>query len=490
MDQPLPDYQCASYRRQAPTWAYLDDLYVGSSAWVNRSSDGAISPNTKAQSYLPKFRREHAEDYKARLSRTPYADRFAQALRDFVGLIFHNELRFSEDFAPIVQEHFSNLDQEGSSAVVLFSQMALAAMRRGHTFALIDCPASSNSQVSLADVRNLRPYWVHVHAHQVLSWRTVVFNGKRQLVQAIIRQVRSIPVGEFGEQEEVSYLVLRPGRYDTYTIAVNASDKSKKVAIHHNDRSGVHGIIRNGAIEPFKFIPLVCLYGGLQTGYFESQPPLKTLADMNCTHYQLYSDHLSKIHYCCFPVAVRTGVMAEEEELVLGPGVTIDAPPGGGFLWVEPSASSIAESRKEIEALEIAMDFLGTQYLIKPSDRQASTVSLIQAAKVESSLELFARAFTQGINQALAIHCAYLSISPGAITLDTKFFQQSSTDANLLQGYVSFYDRLLTMPPVARRSLLALAQRRGYIPSDMDIDAELATLPLVENQVQLVENHA
>lgn len=478
MNQPLPDYQCASYRRQAPTWAYLDDLYFGSSAWIDRAADGTVKPNSKAQSYLPKFRKEHGDDYVARLVRTPYADRFAQAIRDFVGLIFHNEVRLSDDFPPIVFGHFANLDQEGNSSTVLWSQMALAAMRRGHTFALIDCPASSNSQVSLADVRNLRPYWVHIHAHQVLSWRTQVFNGKRQLVQAIIRQVRSIPDGAFGEQEEVSYLLLRPGRYDTYTIVVDSSDKSKKRAIHHTDRSGIHGIIRNGKIEPFTFIPLVCFYGGLQTGYFESQPPLKTLADMNATHYQLYSDHLSKIHYCCFPVAVRTGVMAEEDDLVLGPGATIDAPPGGGFLWVEPSASSIAESRKEIEALEIAMDFLGTQYLVKPGDRQAAMVSLIQAAKVESSLELFARAFTQGINQALAIHCAYLGLTaPGTVQLDTKFFQQSNSDSNLLQSYVSLYDRLLALPPGARRSLLQLAQRRGYIPSDMDIDSELAQLP-------------
>lgn len=476
MNQPLPDYQCAGYRRQVPLWTYLDALYVGDSAWLDRSGDGSVRPNSKAQVYLPKFSREAQSDYVARLLRTPYSDRFAAALRDFIGLIFHNPLAFSEDFPPILHQHFSNLDQQGNEAVVLFSQMALAAMRRGHTFVLIDCPTRLPGQVSLADAQVIRPYWVHIQPHQVLSWRTVIHNSQRQLSQVVIQQSQLVPDGEFGEQEEISYLVLRPGRYDTYTIEVNPQNKSQRRAIHHPQRSGLSGIIRGNRVEPLPFIPLICLYGGLQTGVFESQPPLKTLADLNATHYQLYSDHLSKIHYCCFPVAVRTGVMAEEEDLILGPGAVVDAPPGGGFLWVEPSASSFAESRREIEALELAMDFLGTQYLVKPSDRQAAQVSLIQAAKVESSLELFARAFTQGLNQALAIHCAYLGLPAASLKLDTQFFQQSA-DPNQLQGLVHLVDRLISLPPSARQLLLTLAQRKGYLPTDLDLAAMLSQLP-------------
>lgn len=477
---PLPDYQCAAHRRMAPLWRFLDDIYQGSEAWVTRSPDGTIAPNAKTQNYLPRFSKEHSKDYQARLIRTPYSDRFASALRDFVGLIFHNDLRFSENFAPVISEHLSNLDQSGSSAVVLLSQMALAAMRRGHTFAMIDCPNYTQRQPTLADSQTIRPYWVHVEAPQVLSWRSQVLNGKRVLTQVVIRNVELVADGAFGEREETFYLVLTPGRYDTYTIAVDPNDKSKRRAVYHPDRSGVHGIVRNGAIVPFGFIPLVCFYGGLQTGFFESLPPLKTLADLNLTHYQLYSDHLTKIHSCCYPQAVAPGL--DDEDITLGPGTVLRPPLGGAFLWVEPSAGSIAQSRLEIEALEVSMDFLGTQYLVKPSDRQAAMVSMVQAAKVESSLELFARAFEQGINEAIAIHAAYLGVSEaGTVRLDTKFFQQSNSDPNLLQSYLNMFDRLLALPPAARRPMLEIAKRRGYLP-DIDVEAMLQTLPLQVSQ--------
>jgi hypothetical protein len=472
-DIALPDFQCAAYRRQLPQWQRLDDLFTGSSAWTNQA-DGRITPNDRTPLYLPRFAKEHSKDYEARLVRTPYSDRFAQAIKDFVGLIFHNDLRFSEEFPPILQEHFTSVDGEGTNAVVLFSQMAIACMRRGHTFVMVDCP-NSNHPSTLASQKAIRPYWVHIHPQQVLSWRSVVYQGKRHLTQVVIQQTQMVPAGAFGEQEVKSYLVLRPGRYDTYTIAVEPNSSTRHL-VHHPERSGIHGIIRNGKVEPFKMIPLACIYGGLKTGLFESEPPLNTLADLNLTHYQMYSDHLSKIHYCCFPTPVRVGMMAEEDDLILGPGVTVDVPPGGAFLWAEPSATSIAESRKEIEALELAMDFLGTQFLVKPSDRQAAMVSLVQAAKVESTLDLFARSFAQGINQALTLHAAYLDIAPGTISLDTSFFQQNNTDTNLLHAFTTLYDRLLAYPEGARRSLLNLAQRRGFIPPEIDIDAELLNL--------------
>lgn len=479
MDVNLPNFESAAYRSMAPTWRYLDDLYQGSGAWIDRSPTGTVKPNAKAKAYLPQFTNESEDDYHARLTRTPFATRFADAIRDFVGLILHNGIRFSDESHPIL-EHWGNLDRQGNSGIVLLSQMALAVMRRGHTFALLDVPKLPDSPIDQLTAKQIRPYWVHLHAHQVKSWRSVVRNGVEVLDRAVIEQCRIVPDGAFGEREETSYLLLTPGRYDTYTIVqVDTNAGKKPQAVHHPDRSGQYGVVRSGRIEPLSDIPLVCFYGGTRTGFFTSTPPLKSLADLNVTHYQLYSDHLSKIHYCCFPVAVRIGAMADEEELILGPGALVDAPPGGSFLWVEPNSSSVVVSRQELEAIEIAMDFLGVQYLIKPSDRQAAMVSLIQAAKVESSLELFARSFEQGINQALAVHSAYLGVAPLTATLDTKFFNQNSSDPNLLNGYLALFERLATLPDQLRASLLQLLTRRGFVPEDFDLGT-LASVPTFE----------
>lgn len=476
MATPLPNYQCASYRRQAPLWAYLDDVFVGSEAWLSRNTDGTVSPNAKTATYLPKEPAELPENYKSRLARSPFSDRFAQAIRDFVGLILTNGVKFIE-VPDIIQEHWKNIDNAGMPGDAFVAQVAIAAMRRGHSFIMVDASAvPAGNVISISEAASRRPYWIHIQAPQVINWRYIVVGGQKILTQATICQTQMIPDGEYGEREETTYLVLRPGRFDTYLIE-GQGEQAK--AIHLPQRSGVHGIVKNGRVEPFRFIPLVCDYGGDRQlsdgseGFFESRPPLKVLADLNIAHYQTYSDHRSKIHRCCFPVPVRLGAMGDQGDLVLGPDTVVDVPPGGDFGWREPNASSLDKSRQELQDLETAMDFLSGQYLIKPGDRQAAAVSRVQAAKVESSLYLFAQAIVQGVNQALQIHAAYLGLpSGGRIELQTKFYQQNQ-DAQMLLGYLSLFEKLQQLPPDERRSLLELLKEKGFLSEEFDTEGAL-----------------
>lgn len=437
----LPDFECDGYRSQLPTWRYLSHLYQGSTAWIEYLPDGSIRPTKLSQRYLPQFLKEHDKDYAARLARSPYVDRFATAIRDFVGLIFHQGLDWSDGELP---PYLDNLDNRGNSAIVVFSRLAIEAMKSGHTFALVTAAGG-------------RPYVVPIAVEQVKDWATAIRDGVEVLERCTV---------EFRHSSgQISYLVLSPGRYDYYTIAESkdSSGQVQRTAVYHADRSGQFGVTRSGVLEPFDFIPLVCLYGGTQTGFFRSLPPLKSLADLNLAHYQLYSDHLNKIRLCCFPVPVRAGTMGDQDELVLSPSVTVDLPPGGSFFWAEPNAGSIELSRREIEAIESAMDFLGLQYLVKPSDRQAAMVSMVQAAKVESSLELFVRSFVQGLNQVVAIYCRYLGLLPSQLGLNTKFHLDQTADPALLQAYVQVVQALANLPDDLRLYLLDLLRSRGFL---------------------------
>lgn len=465
MNPNLPNFESAAYRAMAPVWRYVDDLFEGSSAWIERLPNGTIKATAKSQIYLPSFSREHPKDYQSRLSATPYVDRFATAIRDFVGLILHNGVRFNNR-SPVMAEHWKNIDNRGNSGEVFLSELAIAVMRRGHSFVLVDSPAADSDVVP-------RPYWVHVHAPQVKNWRSENRNGKELLSQVTIERCELVADGGFGEKMQTSYLVLSPGRYATYVIEGKGDDQK---LVELPGRSGVHGVRRGDQIAPLGSLPLVPVYGGSQSGFLQSTIPLKTLADLNLTHYRLFSDHLNKVHLCCFPTPVRVGTMGEQPELVLGPGVTVDVPPGGSFFWSEPQSSSIEQSRRELEAIEVAMDFLGIQYLVKPSDRQAAMVSLIQAAKVESSLELFVRSFIAGVNQALAVHASLIDEPAPTVTLDTRFFAQGTTDPNLLQAYTQFFASLASLPPAQARLLLELAQRRGFLVEDLDLDAWLGVI--------------
>ena len=167
------------------------------------------------------------------------------------------------------------------------------------------------------------------------------------------------------------------------------------------------------------------------------------------------------MHTCCFPQPVRVG--GDGSPIKLGYNVAVDVPIGGSFGFSEPNANSLAMSRQEVQDLEAEMDFLGADYLVKPGDRQAAQTSIIQATKIESELYLFASDFAAGLTDCLQVHAAYLGLSGGGrAELNTKFFEQISSDPQLLMAFLQMRER----GDLSREQLLALAQQKRYFPEN------------------------
>jgi hypothetical protein len=410
-------YTCEAFRSQLPLWTYLDDVFYGPDSWLEWQADGGIKPTKKTRRYLPQEPKERAASYLARLSRSPFSDRFAQALRDFVGLLFVNGVQ--HDLHPRLAQYWD------AHAVPILMQVAITALRRGHSFVLVDAPAQVATNEAAARLASVR--WVHLQATDLINWR----HERDRLVLAVFRSESLLPDGEYGERRVVSYLRLTPGRYDTFVPL----QRDRKISYELDPRrSGRMGVYRNGEIQPLKEIPLSVIYGGERLAPFVSRPPLRALADLNVAHYQTHSDHRNKVRRTCFPVPTLIGSMGDEE-VVLSPDIVMRVPPGGAFLWSEPDSSSLERSRTEKMDLEDAMNFLSAQFLIDPGDRQVTAVTQVQAVKVESSLYQFASSLTAGVNDILRHHGAYLGIAePGQVRFSADFlgdrllqFQQKLT---------------------------------------------------------------
>ncbi|MGB3495305.1 MAG: DUF4055 domain-containing protein [Elainellaceae cyanobacterium] len=482
-DPRFPDFQCGSYRSQLGRWRYLDAVYRGRDAWTERSPDGRIQPNDLTRFYLPQAPRERAENYSARVCGTAFLDKYAQAIKDFVGLIFSNGVRFID-----VPDQV--LECLGEPKTFLMGR-AIASMRRGHSLVLVDAPVAPGR--SLLDAATVRPRCVPIDNYQVLNWRYTVVGDRKVLTQATIKESSIVIDGAFGEREDVTYLVLTPGRYDRFRIIERGSAmlgvSEKRELQYLPERSGNMGYWSMGQFVPLGFVPLFGLRGGQDEDDnpdpLVSTAPLMSLADLNVVHYQVSSDHLNKIKKTCRPVYVRVGAMGDEDELVISSDTTVDVPPGGGFMIVEPQANSIVQSRAELEAIESLMDFLGASFMVKPSDRQAAMVSLIQVSKVESGLTLFASSFVDGVNQILMSIGLYLGLAPqqcGRVELETKFFQQAGVDGNLLTAYTGFFESLTRMPSENAAILLRLLEARGYLSDRTTADDIMKNLSTLSNQ--------
>ena len=458
---PLPadiSYQCASYRSQLPAWNLLEDVYVGDRAWVQTQPDGTLQPKANAQRYLPRLPGEDGPDYTLRLSQSHFSDKFAQTCRDFLGLVFNNGVRLV-DVPRAITDNWDNLSGTEQTGDRMCADLGLAALRFGHSFSLVDFPAEDSSIVSLADALGAgrHPYWQSITPLQVINWRVMRQAGRNVLSMAVLCYEQTLPEGEFGEVAQTFYLRLTPGRFDTFTLEKQRNGQIR--TIYHPDRSGVMGRKVRGILQPFDHIPLVCLYGGDRTGFFSSNPTLYSLAKLNIAHYQIVSDHRQKMHYCCFPSPVRVG--GQGDDMVLGPKKIVDVPLGGGFAWAEPNSQSLAMSRIEVQDIEQEMDFLGADYLVKPSDRQAAATTMISAKKIESELYLFASDFAAGITECLRQHALWLGLpSGGRCELQTKFFSDLASDPQLLLAYLRMHE----LEAIDRTELRELASATKFFP--------------------------
>jgi hypothetical protein len=443
-----------SYLRSLPTWEYLDDVYEGAESWLGRDNTGVLNPTPKALVYLPKEPAETRPQYLNRLARSPFRDFYAQAIRKFVNLVFKGQ-------------DFSSLP-EGVDEFFL-RQLASAVMRYGHAFVLVDFPVVTEPMTQAAYLTSgLHPNWVYYSPKDVINWQITRTGGKAVLESVVLRE-RVLLLTDQGEVIEERYRVLTPGYWSLYRV--EETQRKRQVILVDQ---GTHALPE---------IPLACVYADpvLKVADFESRSPLKSLADLNITHYQVKSDHLRKVYLCCMPIPELKDSMRAEGDFVLGPNSIVHIQdPNGYFQWREPLATSITESRKEVYDLEASADILSAGYLTNPADRQAAASTVAQVAELESSLAGFVQSFLTGINQGLRFHGLYTGEEYLTLNLEVQLIKTQGIDSQVLIALTSLAEKDI----LSKRTALELMRR--VIPafeSVVDVDSEIRA---VGEAIQLV----
>lgn len=166
------------------------------------------------------------------------------------------------------------------------------------------------------------------------------------------------------------------------------------------------------------------------------------------------------------------------EPFILGPTTIVHIrDPVGSFNWKEPLATSIIESRREVQDLEAAADILSASYLTQPADRQAAIATLAQSAVVESSLQGFVSAFSAGVDQCLKLHAAYQNFQPSQILLSSEVLGKGrGNDSQLLLALVTLASTLETLRPPVALLLLKLLKTHFFLPYDLDVETQVKDL--------------
>lgn len=371
------------YVKNARTWEYLKDVYIGIESWTVLTNQG-LMPNEKTQLFLPKNDGESQKSWLSRVNQTDWNALYAQGLRRFVDLTFYGDVTLDGNEQSPFFLNKENITKDNLGYLAYFRNLALEVLIYGHSYVLIDSNLSEKS--SLKDLKERPPYFVTIEPTSLVNWGYDKFNN---FEFAIIYSEQKIMNNNLEYYNVPTYYYFTKG---TIAIYQNLDD----------DQFSLTKTIQTG----LDFVPIT----KIKSVYNDNGGFIfKSVADKNRILYQKQSYHGRKIALCCNPVPVLKDLNRNvDDELIIGPSNYINIKdPNGSFTWQEPLALSLRESAKEINDLTSALLSDIAQFLIQPLDRQSALASKIQTNQYESNLKSFTSSFLDGLNYLIQMYNTY-----------------------------------------------------------------------------------
>lgn len=455
-----PSTPSKAYLRQDEDWQTCRDFYAGTRA-----------VHSHAERYLEPFERERPEDYKRRKSVKVY-NGFARTVRAMAGMVFQRAPRLGDDVPASILQHWEDIDGKGTHGRIFARNAFRDGITVGFNALLVDYPSVPDAErVSLADEqrRNLRPYWVHYRAEDILSVRVDQVGGATVLTQIVLREVTEVPDGAFGTRERTQYRVLRRD-LAAASEAVTFELWEDRDA---GDGRGVRTVRVEGphVVRGPSEIPVAFFYADEPQGPAEARPPLLDLAELNVDHYRVTSDRRYSITLACAPTLFVKGIEDEEMgQIAVGPNAAIKTRnPSADARWLEPAGTSFAPTQAELDRIERQMAAVGLAFLMSET-RAAETArgKEIDAAAQNSALTLAVDGLEDALEQCLRFHAQYLKLPDGgSVTLNRDFLQVVLASDMIGQ--------LLAASVAGRLSLdtfLETLKRGNVLPDDVDVEEE------------------
>lgn len=436
---------------------------------------GHLRVNNAGLTYLPKAQGESATNYTNRLARSFFHNFFSTAINGMVGLIYRKDPVL--EGVGVIEEHWENIDLEGTNGDVWVKSITEDAMVAGHAAILVEFPEMPEG-ATRADELEVRPYWVAVKKKDILSWRTMNIAGVKTLVQVVIRQRRWVADGRFGEKMAETYLVIERGvllRREEGSAAGETAVRWQELMINDN---GVVDVLRDGLYRNQTEIPLAEVQTSGYRSMFESEPPLVDVAFLNLAHYQMWSDYNTAIHKTNVPVLVLTGVKSRDADgnpvtVTVGPNtvLTLENPQADGK-YVSHDGAALGSTKDAMDALKADIGTMSLS-MLAPQKRTAETAEAkrLDKSQSDSALSTTARSVQDALETAMGYHMRYLGLEfTGSVSVN-RDFEGLLLDAPLMQAYATLYE--VGFPP---RVILQKLQEGGRIPEDENLDELLAEM--------------
>lgn len=455
-----PDYQSEAYKRMQPDWEVCNDV-----------KKGTRHMRSLREKYLPRAPAETQLAYDRRISKSEFFNGFGRTVKGLTGMVFRRNPTLGDDMPEVLVTHWEDIDGAGTHGDVFSKTLFDDGITSGLAGILVDHPSVTDAEsLTLAQVEamNLRPYWVHYAAAQIVSAREERVGAKSVLSQLVLKEEYMQLDGEFGEKVVCRYRVFKRTTLGgkgivTYQLWQEVVTNGVKTLAP----VGTLGIVANQ--EEIPFSPFIA---GDRLGCMETRPPLLDLAYTNIAHWQVQSDHRYSMHLASIPILVFKGRQqlseGEEKEVVVGPEVGIDVDKDGDVKYVEHAGTALSATREELKDLETRMAAQGLA-MLQSETRAAETAQAkrIDKAEQDSALATAARGLGDCLELAFQFHARYLNLEPGSIEVNQEF-----EDLTFDAGMIAALSNLEVASQISLDTLWTMLETGGILPDSFEADVE------------------
>lgn len=433
----------AAYRRMSGDWDMINALLGGTSAM-----------RAARERYLPKHRRESAENYEERLCRTVLFNGFAKALNSLAAEPFRRPAKVAETPKGL-EAMVADVDRRGNSLSSFAQLLFKDGLAKGLTHLLVDYPrAEGEANLSQERAADRRPYFCHVRAESLIAAYAEEVGGVEKLVHVRILEQETRRDGEFGEYTVNRVRVLEPGTWKVYEQA----------------RSGRKWFVAESGTTSLDFVPLLTYYYE-RVGLMESVVPLLDLAHKNVEHWQSSSDQRNALTVARFPILAASGLKDPNKVNIAPRKVLSMDDPQGKFYYLEHNGEALAAGKGDLESIKAEMATLGTAMLVEKPGTQTATEASIDKAEQMSDLGRAATDFADFLASGFVVAGKWVGTEVDkkklGLSLHTDFGVPAGDQADL-----DALDKARKAREISHEAYVEALKRRNVLPPDFDAAAD------------------
>lgn len=387
-----------------PYWDQVDAIVEGYHAIKERGKE-----------FLPMFPGETADDYENRLNLTKFTNIYRDTLEGLATKPFEEEISIvkgdGDEIPNEVHEFVENVDGAGNNLTMFSALTFFEGINDAISWIFVDYPTVDSTvmlSVAEAKAKNLKPFWSHVIARNVLEIRTQMFGSKEMLSY--------IRLFEPATDAEPSDHVREFFRSKTGVVTWKLHKKNNTPGIKLEEQFTVV----NGGQLSIDVIPLIPFITGRRDGRtFKLYPVMRDAADLQIDLYQDESALKFIKTLAGYPMLAANGLKPEKgpdgqpKKVATGPmRVLYGLPDGAGghgeWKYIEPNANSMEFLQKSIAQTKQDLRELGRQPLTSLSSQLTNTTTAIAAGKAKSAVSAWALGLKDALENALKITMRYM----------------------------------------------------------------------------------